>query len=1530
MNFENTLSTSVNEADGGHSVNTEVEVPIENLKNEIDSEFFVSEGAYIDNRGRKWKLITDLADELRVSYGLIERSANEKIQKLAVPNTKRIGKYCDEGLVKTSLKDFISYPQVDKNTDKYIDTNDNTWVSISTFGKDWETSLGVIYRKVADLEVVRGRKAGGKEVNLYKESDLLDAVGAYLLLPSVDEKSGMYIDPQGISWISVNDTVRKHGIGEVLLRNALKETTSIQGKDSKMKKEVVLYQKQDVEKIVEDYYKLPELDERTGRYIDEKKITWMPLSIYADETGLDRPGIAVAAKAMDALPSRYNGGSVLFREDQLNERYSKVLEVPKVDPKTERYTDENEKKWIGIQTASNESGLGHKTIRRLAKSLQSKKLRNTIGPPFQGYPETELVNILDAYKKLPRVDSDTNEYVDEDGETWMPEQALREKYGTEVFMNYLGQVGKIEGRSRRSESILYNKKEVDQKMSDYFKLTRLNDEENFLDEKEIRWATLKAIASEFNVGVEAVRDRTKSIDSVEALNIKGQYVKAYPIEKLRQAFTDFPYQERKKNKEKITAEVLVENLSEYSDGSLREELIEMASLFGASKIIDILFVLHPEYRGVPVDQVKSTLGNYLGDFLVSPLPFNFDVLEKGLHILAFPDFRASLAEVIKSSCLSNLHEQKSFQKSRPDYQIVLDYIQVLQEKAQSLNSKDFNEILSQTATYFDSVFNGVQKSERVIDSLRAGRDFPDTFQKINIQEIRTKKRILLADEMGIGKSASAILAKESLGLKQAIVIVPSNVLSTWEEYLSDRIADSGEQQGYFKLGEAPRSLRVREEEDLDRSDIDSFEYVLVSQERLTKECGEKLKALNSDMLIIDEVHKLKNVRDGARSNCLMDLSESHQGDGKYLVALSGTPVPNKVEDIAISLKLLYPEKFSNINARELVSQIIQSDVLTLRNLLMQRMQMKSLAESVEMPQLNELIVMIELSEPEKELYQVLLEEDEVDAGSKMALLRKFLLNPASLGAQPSIESAKQSALEIRLHDFFSRKDKMVLFVNGYMEGIIRGQDNFLSTLKLPEGVTVRVIEGNVTTGREKIQDEFQESDQKILLVVSGQTADVGINLSSAQGVIEYNEPWTMADKRQQVARAHRFGILEELEYSTLITKGTIEEGIHEYILEKERVITKLIKGIPITEIEQNLIRESEKLDELNLEVNRDLAEYYFSSWNKMMQIFASVKELGEEKFSGFLSKYGEDYAECYSELGSRSYQANVNRVAGTIIANMAMDAKKPANEQAILDVASGPEMLLQHIPQECQEAVIGVDRNPYQLRGSDSGRALAGSFTKLPLQSGSFDYVNLALGLHYTRLLPSKEIYERLEVLTELNRVLKKGGKAVLSFIYSLDVKNERQFEEIVEAFGFHVVPEYTGETTSGENYKTKIVTLEKKSDIVDSIEEIVDILLEGDLDGVKFAKSDRRLKDSRRTINHFDLNGKRIDIRFNDMDFKAYKEERELTDLAEQMKIRAGGEIKYIPTEEIIRNGFTRFYNGKRYILYKKLSVAPGSVVLR
>lgn len=86
--------------------------------------------------------------------------------------------------------------------------------------------------------------------------------------------------------------------------------------------------------------------------------------------------------------------------------------------------------------------------------------------------------------------------------------------------------------------------------------------------------------------------------------------------------------------------------------------------------------------------------------------------------------------------------------------------------------------------------------------------------------------------------------------------------------------------------------------------------------------------------------------------------------------------------------------------------------------------MKRLEEAIEMPALREDVVEYELSEIEKEVYEVLLENDELPPTVKMQTMRQFLLNPRLVEVTPHFEGAKIQALRAEVQTAFAECNKI--------------------------------------------------------------------------------------------------------------------------------------------------------------------------------------------------------------------------------------------------------------------------------------------------------------------------------------------------------------------------------------------------------------------------------------------------------------------------------------------------------------------------
>jgi SAM-dependent methyltransferase len=240
-----------------------------------------------------------------------------------------------------------------------------------------------------------------------------------------------------------------------------------------------------------------------------------------------------------------------------------------------------------------------------------------------------------------------------------------------------------------------------------------------------------------------------------------------------------------------------------------------------------------------------------------------------------------------------------------------------------------------------------------------------------------------------------------------------------------------------------------------------------------------------------------------------------------------------------------------------------------------------------------------------------------------------------------------------------------------------------------------------------------------------------------------------------------------------------------------------------------------------------------------------------------------------------------------------------------------------------------MDINPHHFT-EPGGKRAVGSFLRLPVQSNSIDYANLSLALHYTSFLPSKGNYERAELLQEMNRVLKVGGRGIINLMYTLDLKNPAGFQEAVEAMGFKIIAEQSGEVESDDHFRTHLVTVEKVEHRAETSGELIKRLSPSAIKGLKLTRKPTALRDSRKIVTRFVLNGTTtIHTQLNTADTASLREEQLVTRQMRMLQNRYHG-VKNIPPLQIQAGGFARFFNGRAYVLFKRLQSASGAVVLR
>ncbi len=166
------------------------------------------------------------------------------------------------------------------------------------------------------------------------------------------------------------------------------------------------------------------------------------------------------------------------------------------------------------------------------------------------------------------------------------------------------------------------------------------------------------------------------------------------------------------------------------------------------------------------------------------------------------------------------------------------------------------------------------------------------------------KSILIADDVGLGKTIEAAYLLRELDAHQAIervlIIVPARLKSKWKKELRQRFDESFDiVKGADIIQQVQRAAQGKE--------LEPFRWIASFESTRSEDVRSALEdvPLPIDVLIVDEAHRLRNP-ETLQHKVGAVLARS----ANALVFLTATPVQNKLEDLWNLLKLLSPDEFS--------------------------------------------------------------------------------------------------------------------------------------------------------------------------------------------------------------------------------------------------------------------------------------------------------------------------------------------------------------------------------------------------------------------------------------------------------------------------------------------------------------------------------------------------------------------------------------------------------------------------------------------
>lgn len=414
----------------------------------------------------------------------------------------------------------------------------------------------------------------------------------------------------------------------------------------------------------------------------------------------------------------------------------------------------------------------------------------------------------------------------------------------------------------------------------------------------------------------------------------------------------------------------------------------------------------------------------------------------------------------------------------------------------------------------------------------------------------------LADEMGLGKTVQAIAlldARASLG--PALVIAPTSVASNWMRELA-RFAP-------HLSASSTASLTTETPPELGPGTVlvTTYDHLLRHQERYS--------GTTFATQIIDEAQMVKNART-QRAKAVARV------DADFRLALSGTPVENRLGDLWSLFQLIAPgllggwTRFRNLFAVPIEREQDEERAAALRALVAPFVLRRTKREvAPELPSRTEVVHRVELSPAERDLYDAAVREarraigrrrrDDASARSARMLaeltrLRQLACHPRLVVDDARVESSKLHALIRLVRDVLPRGHRILIF-SQFTRHLALVREALSAA-----GATSLYLDGATPAAeRARLVERFQSGEGDIFLI-SLKAGGTGLNLTAADYVVHMDPWWNPAAEDQASDRAHRIGQARPTTIVKLVAQDTIEEKVLEMHQDKRRLADAVLVG----------------------------------------------------------------------------------------------------------------------------------------------------------------------------------------------------------------------------------------------------------------------------------------------------------------------------------------------------------------------------------
>ncbi|MGG2971627.1 DEAD/DEAH box helicase [Geobacillus stearothermophilus] len=441
----------------------------------------------------------------------------------------------------------------------------------------------------------------------------------------------------------------------------------------------------------------------------------------------------------------------------------------------------------------------------------------------------------------------------------------------------------------------------------------------------------------------------------------------------------------------------------------------------------------------------------------------------------------------------------------------------------------------------------------------------------------------LADDMGLGKTVQllaylAYVKEMERPDTPALLICPTSVIGNWQKECARFTPD----------------LRVYVHHGPNRAKHDAFVQtageadLVITSYNLAHLDQDDLKQIHWHAICLDEAQNIKNAQT-KQARAIRRLS------GKHKIALSGTPVENRLGELWSIFHFLNPgylgsraefeRRFAGPIEKEGDARKKAALQALIRPFLLRRTKTDE-AVALNLPDKLEQKEYCPLTAEQAALYEQLVNDTLERAKNASPFARRGLILQMLNGVKQICDHPALYLKERRPRQLVERSHKLEKLIELIEQ--IRANDEscliFTQYVRMGEMIQqllsdlfderVLFLHGGVPKQtRDRMIEEFQARKAPIFLL-SLKAGGTGLNLTAANHVIHFDRWWNPAVENQATDRAYRIGQTKFVHVHKLITVGTIEEKIDEMLEQKQALADIITEGEAwITELSDDELRD---------------------------------------------------------------------------------------------------------------------------------------------------------------------------------------------------------------------------------------------------------------------------------------------------------------------------------------------------------------------